>query len=248
MLPSALLVLLLSPSDPLLETPAPLPPLAEGEEAGKWSGTVNFSFDSTSGNSKKLVINTDADATRRGENDRWTLKGFYRTSQQGDVTEERKVGTSAKYDYFATEKLYYLGNGTWEKDMAANLDPRITVGGGLGYQFFEREDSKFSAEAGLNFIDEQFRSGGDDSYTAARAAYDYQRVLTESADFKQSAEIFPNVSDVKDVYSKLTSRVSIALSERLNGHATWVWDWDNTPIAGAENSDHQVTIGIGWSF
>ncbi len=225
---------------------------AEEAEAPKWTGTVNFGLTFTDGNTETMNAAAGFDAERRAEKDRWTVKAFWNYSEQeinkkSEIT-QRNMGGSGKYDYFATEKLYYLGHAGAEHDSFANLDIRYYGGGGIGYQFREDEKVKFSAEGGLDYFAERFEIGKDEEYIAVRAAYAYQNNLTETVVFEQTAEMFPSVEDIEDFYSKLDTRCRASLTDSMFAQLQWVMDYDNTPARYAYRMDHRVILSVGWSF
>ena len=221
-------------------------------KAPRWTGSVNVGATFTDGNTETMSAAAGFDAERRGENDRWTVKSHWNYAQQtvdGDsqIT-TRNVGASGKYDYFATEKMYYLGNVGAESDTLAGLDLRYYAGGGVGYQFRETEKMKLSGEAGLVYFAEEFSDNSDDSYISARGAYTYFNQLTATAVLEQTAEVFPSIQDTEDIYTKLDTRLKLTLTKSMYAQLQHVWDWDNTPAPGAKSSDHRVILGVGWSF
>ena len=255
--------LLLLPVPGLAEAPvpavgAPEAPvsllLEEGEEAEgpKWTGTVNFGLTFTDGNTETLNAAAGFDAKRRAEKDRWTAKAFWNYAEQeinkkSEIT-QRNLGGSLKYDYFATEKLYYLGVAGAESDEFANLDLRYNAGAGAGYQFREDDKMNLSGEAGLNYFAEEYESGTDADYIAARVAYDYENHLRETVVVAQTAEIFQGLEDIEDFYSKLDTRCRVTLTESMFAQLQWVMDYDNSPAPYAYRMDHRVILSLGWSF
>jgi len=229
--------------------------LQEGEvpeEGPKWTGTVSFGLTFTDGNTETLNAAAGFDAERRGEDDRVTLKAFWNYAEQeidkkNEIT-QRNMGGSGKYDYFATEKLYYLGIAGAEADEFANLDLRYYVGAGAGYQFREDEKIKLSGEAGINYFAEDYEVGGDEEYVAGRAAYNYANILNDKVVVEQTGEVFQGFEDIEDFNAKLDTRCRATLTDTMFAQAQWVMDYDNTPAPHAYRLDHRVILSLGWSF
>ncbi|MDP6407881.1 MAG: DUF481 domain-containing protein [Planctomycetota bacterium] len=230
-----------------------IPPLAEDAEVPAWTGGVTLGLFDASGNTVRSSANLTAEAERRREEDRTTFGAWWSwAEEEGDAgassVSERRVGGKAQYDHFFTEETYAYGNGTAEMDHKANLDLRWTVGAGYGRQFREEEDLKVSAEVGLSWFNEDFGAAPGDEYATVRAAYSVDWVPREKWTLSQGAEVFPSIEETDDVYTKLDSRVRYDVSGSMYAQFQWVWDWDNTPAAGLERSDHRLFVTVGWTF
>lgn len=221
---------------------------AEEEKLDVWTGAVNVSGSFTDGNTDIQRASVGADATRKSEGDRWTLGFLWSWAEEdGDVTQRRTRG-AAQYDYFLTEKSYLLAQASAENDSEAGLDLRWIAGVGYGRQFRDDDKWKLSGEAGLSYFSEEFDDGTDSEYLAARLAYGAEWHLSETWSFAQDGEAYPSLEDKEDIYTRLDTRAQAKLTESMVGQLQWVWDWDNTPAAGKERSDHLVLLGVGWTF
>jgi putative salt-induced outer membrane protein YdiY len=218
----------------------------------KWTGTVSAGLSSSDGNSNNTSAAVDFNAERRGEKDRWTAKGFWNYASQenaagdSEVT-QRRMGASLKYDYFLNPKTFLFGNGGAEYDFKAGIDLRTYIGGGAGYQFYEREDFKLSGEAGLNLFNEDFRGGGSEDYIAARLAETLGWQIKKELKFDHSIELFPSLEDAEDIFGKMNNALKLNLTDKLYAQLQWVMTYDNTPAAD-ERMDNLYMLTIGWSF
>jgi putative salt-induced outer membrane protein YdiY len=251
---SYLLWALLAPTSPTaqpISAPAAAPIVQEAEAAGpKWSGSVTVGATYSSGNTDRTSIAAGVDAERRAEKDRYTSKSWWNYTKEDRVRTENKLGTNLKYDYFAREKLYYLGIAGAEKDDQASLDLRYYAGAGAGYQFREDDEVKLLGELALIYFAEEFDDGTDDDSVALRGAYNYGNQLTETTHFGQSFEIFPAIDDFDDYYLKLDSRLKANLTDNMFAQIQHVLDYDNTPadVPGIRKADNRVILSVGWSF
>ncbi len=240
-------LLLSSVAAPVGHEPAKAP-IALDETTTAWTGSVVLGFTKTSGNTDTQTYTVNADAVKRLEDERYTLRASYNKAEANNVDTEDNLFATGKYDYFVNERLYYLGIAGYQTDELARLDMRYYAGGGVGYQFVETEETKFGAEAALTFFSEEFTTGVSDDYMAARLASTLFHQYSETTRFDQTAEIFPSIEESSDVYGKLDNRVSVDVTENMFAQIQWVWDWDNSPAAGSENSDHRIVFGLGWTF
>jgi putative salt-induced outer membrane protein YdiY len=236
-----------SPLSAFVSQDAPAPAAPSG-----WTGSIAVGAMYQSGNTDKRTANVSALAERRGENDRWTAKGYWDYSENkvdGDwVLDTRKAGASLKYDYFMSERLYVNGIGAVETDTFADLELRWYAGPGVGYQWQEDETIKWGSEAGVMYYSENRKVDEDSDYVAARLANNLEWQITKDTSLLHIFEVFPSLEDTEDVYAKSDLRLKTSLTEAMFAQIQWVWDYDNTPSAGKERNDHRVLLGIGWSF
>lgn len=238
------------------EPSAPAQPL-EGEDAEEpklphWKGSITAGIDLRQGNTETISAAVNADAVRRAEKDRYTLRGWWNYGEEttNDVTSitKRNAGGSAQYDYFVTEKLYALATAGGETDDLANLDLRYYAGGGAGYQFYEEETFTLAGDVGLTYFDEDFADGTANDYLAAKLGYDVDWKFSEHAGFKQFFDAFPAIDDWSDVVIKLDTRLQMSLTESMIAQLQYVLDFDHTPAAGAKQTDHSIIFTLGWTF
>ena len=230
----------------------PAPPTAPPEP--KWTGSVTAGAIVTTGNSQTRNANATADAVYQRVKDRITL-GFLwsyadnkNTPGAGWTLTDRKTSGRAKYDYFLSEKTYALAQASAEADELADLDLRTTLGVGAGRQFADDEEWKFSAEGGLAHIDENHGSSPDDSYIAARAAYNATWNLSKMWSFGQLVELYPSLESLDDFNAHVDTRAKATLTGSLFGQVQWVYDFDNTPAAGHDRVDNRLILTLGWKF
>lgn len=244
----------LAPVAPLDDAIIALVQEGEAEDAPRWTGSVALSVISTTGNTETDAFNADAGAELRRDVDRYTAKAYFNYgSEKDDGTSNltsRKGGASLKYDYFVNEDetTYVFANGGGEFDALAKLDLRAQVGGGVGYQFWETDESKLSGEIGLNLFKEEFAGGAEDEYAALRLAATSFEQLSDDLTWTTSAELYPSVEESDDIYGKLDTKFALSLTEAMFTSAQLVVDYDNTPAAGADRVDQRLVLSLGWSF
>lgn len=246
-----------APTEAVPGTPVPAPaavPAADEKEIELgWSGTLGAGATLSTGNTERTSAHANADAVLRRERDRFTLGAYWNyASEENDEGEsaitERRLGGRFKYDYFLTEKSYALFNSSAETDDRADLQLRATAGLGYGYQWYEEEARKLSTELGVNWVHEDYEGESPDEYLAGRFAYDAMKGLREKWTLQQTGELLHSLDDGDDVNSKLDTRARYAYSSNLFAQLQWVWDWDNTPAADKERSDHRFLLSVGYSF
>ena len=202
----------------------------------------------STGNNETRSASATGDAVYRREKDRTTLGAFWNYQDDDTGVIKRQTKGSAKYDYFFTPKTYALAQTSAENDYSADLNLRFIIGSGLGRQFIENTEHKFSAEAGLSWFDENYYNSQDANYLAARAAYTWDWNIDKDWTLFNAGAIYPSLEDSQDVYANLDTRLKVVLTEKMFAQAQWVMDWDNTPATGKDRLDNRYLLTIGWSF
>ncbi|HEY6008606.1 MAG TPA: DUF481 domain-containing protein, partial [Geobacteraceae bacterium] len=101
---------------------------------GKWTGSVSLSGNLQTGNTDRSGFSFGAEALRRGDADRFSMRFLYNIAQEDDQMTTRNAFGALQYDYFFTKRFYgYLGVELLN-DKFKDLNLRTVVGPGVGYQ------------------------------------------------------------------------------------------------------------------
>lgn len=236
----------------------PPPPLPH------WSGALALGASWTDGNTETETISGTFNAVRRDEKDRWTFDLFGNYGSTTDtITDDKDTTTNnsgggIKYDYFWKEKTYLFGNGSGKVDHVADLDLRVILGAGVGYQWTETEKTKWGTELGLSYVDEDFEDDDFDAdFVAARLASNLTYQISKSATFEQVAELLPSLEDSEDVIAKVDNRLKLNITGKWIAQIQYVLDFDGSVPTGSdgpgiadgkEETDHRVVLSLGWDF
>jgi len=221
----------------------------------KWTGNISAGLTATQGNTSTDSVNASINLTRRSEKDRTKLTADYAKGRQEDPdTEVKKTTedwwrTKAKYDYFFSKKLYGYLDGRYEKDSIAQLDRRVVLGGGAGYQWTESDDMNLSTEIGLASVYEKFdNQTNSNSELSAQLGYNFDKKLYKSIMFLHDLTYYPSMDDFSDYYLTTTAELRTYFTERMFGNFKAIYDYDATPAPGAGNTDVKYILSVGLSF
>lgn len=232
-----------------INPPGPKPP--------QWQGSAVVGITATHGNTHIDNRSASFNLQRRGKHNRATFSGDYgRSEQEGvdsgdmEVTEDwwRLKG---KYDYFFSKKWYSYGSGRYEKDSIANLDRRLIVGAGGGYQWIESESMNFSAEAGLASLHESYKAQDEsESELSLQLGYHFDRWLWEGGKliFINDTTYFPALDDLSDYYLTTTAELRAGITSSIFANLKMIFDYDSTPASGADKTDVKYILGAGVNF
>lgn len=251
----------LEPAAPVAqdEPPPPMP---------YWTGGLTAGGVWTDGNTNTASANGSFNAERRDEKDRWTFDAYVNYADQEDDSvgtpgatdteiNQRNFGGGVKYDYFVTEKFYYLANVSGKHDDVAELYLRYVAGAGIGYQVREDEKIKWGVETGLAYVNEDYdpdptvppaTEDPDSRGWAGRLASNLAWTISESTSFEQNAELLPSLEDSENLIARFDNRLKVNLTENWIAQLQYVLDFDGETPPGVEEADHRVVFGLGWTF
>lgn len=221
----------------------------------KWTGNVSAAVTSTHGNTKTEAISASANLTKRTEKDRTKLSADYARGEQEDPDTGEKSKTEdwwrtkAKYDYFFTKKFFGYLDGRYETDKIAQLDRRVIVGGGAGYQWIESENMNFSTEGGLATLYEKYENQTDSTTElSAQLGYNFDKTLAKNLKFIHDLTYYPSLDKFSDYYLTTTGELRAHFTERMFANFKVILNYDATPAVGAGSTDIKYMLGLGYSF
>lgn len=226
--------------------PKPLP---------KWTGNITGSVSSTSGNTHAESVAGSFSTMRRSEKDRITASADYvRSRQQDPATGEDHVTenwwkTKAQYDYFFTKKFFGFVNGRYEKDAIAELERRVVVGGGAGYQWIEEPQMSFSTDFGLASLYEKFDNQTEsNSEISLQAGYNFSKTLYKNIKVLHDLTYYPSVEQFSDYFLTTSAELRATMIKNLFASFRVIFDYDSTPAIGRGSTDVKYLLGIGLQF
>jgi putative salt-induced outer membrane protein YdiY len=221
----------------------------------KWHGDISGAIVSTHGNTNVDTQNISINLHKRTENDRTLLSTDYiRGKQKNPDTGVKEITQDewkmrGKYDYFFTKKLFGFLEGRYERDRIAELDRRVVVGTGVGYQWVESEPFNFSTEAGIASVYEKYDNQTDsDSQVSAQLGYHLDKKFNETFMFINDLTYYPGLEKFSDYLLTTTAEIRAKITEQFFTNFKVVFDYDSTPAQGAGNTDVKYILGVGVKF
>lgn len=221
--------------------------------APKWTGNLSLGITSTHGNTKTESVTGSATASKRREKDRTTLSADYaKSSQQSKITGNDETiedwwRARGKYDYFFTKKMYGYLDGRIEKDAVAQLDRRVIVGAGGGYQWIESDNMNFSSELGLAYVNEKYKTESNDNISA-QLGYHFDKKLRDNIIFINDLTYYPSLEKFSDYYLTTTAEIRANFTKSFFTNFKTIFNYDETPAEGMHKTDVKYFLGLGYSF
>jgi len=220
----------------------------------RWKGDFSTGITYSTGNTNNESYAFSGSLRKRTEIDRTTFDAdLYRQKEENDagddVVTEDWWQAGAQYDYFLGQKSYVFGQARYEVDKIADLDRRIILGGGYGYQWIETDRTEFSTELGLSCIHEEYEDGQqDDSRLAAQAGYRLRHKFDDTFSLIHDLTYYPSTEKASDYYLTSTGELRAAINDHLFTNFRVLFDYDATPAAGKGSTDVKYILGAGVNF
>jgi putative salt-induced outer membrane protein YdiY len=221
----------------------------------KWTGDISAGVTLTRGNTRTETVSASLNLMKRTENDRTTINGDYAKGKQDNKTTgqtetiEDWWRIKGRYDYFVSKKLFAFVDGRYEKDAVANLDRRMIIGGGAGYQWIESPEMNFSTEGGLASLYEKFDNQTDsNSEISLQLGYHFDTKLAKNVSFTNDLTYYPSIDKFSDYFLTTTAGIRADFTERMFVTFKTIFNYDVTPAIGAHSTDVKYFLGFGYRF
>ncbi len=220
----------------------------------KWVGQISAGMTSTHGNTKTDTLSSNFRAQKRTKIDRTTVSADYSKGEQENATTGVKSTTEdwwrakAKYDYFISTKWYSFLDGRYERDGVADLDRRMVIGAGAGWQWLETDRTKWSFELGGASLYEQFKGSVKNSELSMQAGYNLDHKLTDTVHFVHDLTYYPSLDKFSNYFLTTGAELRAYFSARMFANFRSTLNYDTSPAPGKGGTDTKYVIGIGLDF
>ncbi len=217
-------------------------------EPVKWKGNVNVGAGMQTGNTERTNASIGAEATRRSEQDRFSLRFLFNYAEDADEVTARNTFGAGKYDYFFTKKWYGYVGIELLNDKFKDLNLRTVVGPGVGYQIWEDPIKSLQVEGGLSYFSEDLIDGEDDQWLTARFAgnlrYNYKDLLA----FTDYFVIYPSLDSFGEYQLRNEAALSTSLGSNWSLRLANILERDSEPPVNVEKDDWQWILGLQYAF
>lgn len=230
------------------ETVVPPPPtsLLEG-----WKGTVEFGLNGSSGNTERVNLRAGLGATRKTNKIETSLNFTYVWAKdEGDNTENR-ARVDLRNDWLLGDDSPWRAflKGSFEFDEFQDWDTRLSVFGGLGYEFIDTSETFLLGRIGAG-VTREFGGDDNDVMPEGLLGLDFRHALTERQQINATAEFLPDLDDVGQFRAIGRASYDILIDPEANLKLKiGVEDrYDSDPGDGYRRNDFDYFALIAWEF
>ena len=217
-----------------------------------YSGRLNVSARSESGNSEIRDVDLDGQFKIRYKKQRLTLKGEWQEDEIDGLESGEKWLSQLEYAYYVDDKVYVTASSTAEADESASLDLRSTVAAGVGYDMVKSEANTVSVQLNGVRVREEFDLDDEpsDQYWAAgySGAYDH-RFMGGRITYYLNHDGIIDVENSGKAILKLWTGVLAPISERMVASGEVKVETDSDPADDEVEQTHvtyRLKIGYFW--
>ena len=213
-----------------------------------WVSRVDLSAVFSSGNSSTESFNTLAESRLKRPNAEHLVTLLRNTEKAEGATSKDQVDLSYGFKRFISPRWYGSANSNYFRDELKDIDQRLSIGAGLGFQLANSRRGVLSTEVGASAVQERL-NGVDRTNPAARWAVDFQRYF-----FDRRIEVFHRqtllaiASEGRGQVLTSSTGLRFALSERVDTALRTDLNYETNPPQGSEKTDTTYTLGVGLKF
>ena len=124
---------------------------AEEERVLGWSGTGEFGFVSTTGNTETVAINAKLNFVLTQERWRHRFSGTALNTSEDGINDNERYTAEMQSDRKLNEKSWLFGAFRWDADKFGSYDPQMSFTLGYGRQLMKSEKHELKGEIGLGY-------------------------------------------------------------------------------------------------
>ncbi|MDX1554857.1 MAG: DUF481 domain-containing protein [Xanthomonadales bacterium] len=226
------------------------PVLSQDEEEEKkegWSGTGEFGYVQTSGNTDTSTLNMALEFIYEKEKWRHRLGATALRSEKDNVTDAERYTFGAQTDYKLTDRSYVFGALRYASDEFEAYDPVMTLTGGYGYTIIDSGNHFLLGEIGVGYrSQEEALTGVDSDEAIARGRLDYRWAVSDSTEF---ANLFLVESGSDNTYLQNDTSLGVAINARFAVKVAFQWRHNtDLPPGAVDDTDTQFTTNLVYNF
>jgi putative salt-induced outer membrane protein YdiY len=203
----------------------------------------------TAGNTQVNNVRLSGDLVATAAKDRYSVSGVVTHANDRGVETARNWTTTSKYDRFLTARLFANGNANFTNDRFRDIDLRTALGAGIGYQILQTARISLTADGGLAWVNEHFRTIADDSYAAAHESAGFQvQLVPDRAQFFHLHDGYFGVNGDDKMFVRTQNGVRLGLAAGFVTTIEEDLDYDRRPSPGRRQTDRTFSLTLGYRF
>ena len=217
-----------------------------------WVGYVDLGLSLTRGNAETSTFTTAFNAARATRTDKVTLQfnEIYATAQISGKSAATAQAVRGGLDYnrnFGSRLFVDLFN-QYEYDKFQDLDLRVVLGGGFGFNAVKGDRSQLDVVGGLDYDRAQFSTPLTRNSAEGYFGDDWSYKLSKISSLQQSFRVFPNFTSGGEYRINFDLGAVTRLKRWLSWQVTASDRLISDPVPGRKKNDILLTTGFRVSF
>lgn len=218
-------------------------------EVWRNTGYVSASARDSVGNTEEQDLELDFKMSSRRGSVRHTGLATYDEQRQSSVKTRDDRKLEYQYDYFVSDKWYSNSLVSWERNIFQNLENRLLLGSGIGYQFFDTELIRLSVQGGLGYATEVYADDKDRRALMFRESTDFSyRLNALGLQFFHRNTFLQLFDRQGDWRVQTETGFKLPVIGRLTAQAKLKFDYANIPADDTEALDRTWLFGVSYDW
>jgi putative salt-induced outer membrane protein len=217
-----------------------------------WSGSADAGLSLTRGNAQTTTVSAGAQAARITRRDKMSVyfaSLFARNSTTGEsVTTANAIRGGLRYDFNISDRMFAFGLSDIEYDKFQQLDLRLVLGGGLGFNAIKTDRTRLDLFGGGALNQEYFSTGINRKSGELILGEELTYRLSSVTSLAQRAVLYPNLSEGGEYRLTFDTTAVTRLSRSLDWQVTVSNRYVSNPIPETKKNDLLLTTGIRVNF
>ncbi|MCL1068134.1 DUF481 domain-containing protein [Shewanella olleyana] len=228
----------------------------EQTESNYWSSKISLGANFRSGNTEQIDYSAIAKTVRRTTESRFNIDylGNYSKSDSEEKINNNRINTN--FDWFLSKQFYVRPIfAEIYTDKFLNIEYKVTVGSGLGYNIIDNSKTEWSISGGPAYTYTKFDNVEDGAETDSNSATMvietvYDTEITSDIDFVTSYRVQYGNDDSGGYTHHALATLEIELTDIFDLDLSFVWDRTGKPQPDSDGNtpkenDYQFIVGFG---
>jgi putative salt-induced outer membrane protein YdiY len=214
-----------------------------------YTGALNFGANVTDGNTKTTALNASARFTARAERQRFGLEAKYNYGEANSTITTRNSLLGLNYDFFVTKTVYTTVFTLFEQDTFQDLNLRSTAGAGAGYQFLDTKRTQLSADVGMAYVNQDFKTQPDTNAPSGRWSLTLNHVfIPDVLIFFHRDEAYYDVKAPNGYRLRADQGVRLPIYKGFALNLEYDVRYNSQPALGRKTTDNAYIMGVSYTF
>ncbi len=220
--------------------------------AQQWTGSANLNVNVVQSTQNTTAVIFLADAKRAFAKGALSTRFIY-SFQKATATTQDRASAFGQYDFVINKNSFAYASLGFDRDKISFLTLRTQVGAGYGIYIHNDEKLeapgqwRWSVDAGLAYIKEQYSVGANSSRTAGRIGTNYARVLGKGLKFNADVQFTPALQG-KRYLVNADLRLVADIGKSWQATLGYLLLLNSQPAPGSARNTTTYVLAIGYKF
>lgn len=216
-----------------------------------WDHKLSAGYSLTNGNTKTSASNITLNSHYKKDQNDWNIKSSLDYASSNDRMTTQKFYSKAQSDYrFIDSQWFNTRSVEVSHDKFANVDYRVLPAIGMGYWFWEGDDSKAELDTAIGYEYTNYNTT-DTKATGNFALIPhlyFDKVIVGKSKFSQDLTMYPSLESFADYRLRSETAFVNPLSDTLSFKVSYILDYNSSPKNDAKKSDATLMSAIEYAF